>query len=180
MAYANFLWRNRHIGGPNVWCNNHAMSWWDVIGSWMIIAQKSKHFILFHQVQTSTLNAKRSIYFTFILFHVTCADCLRWVGQFPSISLYPFYRREPLGDKWLWQVFTDRCHSDTANGQSKKVAVSQSVRSKKNPENPLMCCTEHHFPTRTVNFVQRRRHLNITYAESTCASTINTVNYTVT
>ena len=62
----------------------HLVSWWDMAGcnsfaSWILmLAKKYKkqlfYFSTFAHLQWNKINAKRSIYFTFILFYVRCAD----------------------------------------------------------------------------------------------------------
>jgi len=55
VAYGDFVWYNKCIGGPNAWCNKHVLSWWDVTGcnsfvSWILMIEKTrkKTFILFN------------------------------------------------------------------------------------------------------------------------------------
>ena len=60
------------------------VTWWDMAGcnsfaSWIpMLAKKCKkqlfYFSTFAHLQWNKINAKRSIYFTFILFYVRCAD----------------------------------------------------------------------------------------------------------
>jgi len=62
----------------------HLVTWWDMAGcnsfaSWILmLAKKCKkqlfYFSTFAHLQWNKINAKRSIYFTFILFYVRCAD----------------------------------------------------------------------------------------------------------
>jgi len=54
MAYDNVLWRNKRLGRPNAWCNNHVLSCWDVIGcnsfaSWILmIAWNTQDIVIFY------------------------------------------------------------------------------------------------------------------------------------